>query len=454
MATFSITHQPEEVELAYGPVIVTTYNSDSDGVQHAMKVFDADGNQIAFYRQPPNPVGYTHFDISKILQRQLRPNPDLEGITALTTSENEIFEYQLTYGYINPNTNAYVPSTTSITGFRALYGRKLFSEVDFDKTPYVPVLTSTIAGENVIATRGRFLSDRTYDIQDASTLPGTVPSKVTGNVYRMTKRSDDWLTLSWMNDWEGTPVSGFSGLAGFAIDTYDADGNVISQTTTSNIINNGGGPNTVGTDNITPTDEYSVISIAAGDNNTEVNLATGLAYYYITPYVFRYDPNVQSGKLFAYDPIRIDIDDSNCANGYTPIEVSWINSFGFKDYFTFEKRNEKSTSVKRSTYQKTFPDWSEAVYSPSLNNRGTTTYGIEVDDLYTATTKYLNHDEMNYLRNLIASGEVKIKFENSNEWLPVVLETNTWTERSYTKDGLFQLEIKFRLANPNTFQAG
>ena len=457
MATFTLTHQPNEVELAYGPVIVTTYNSDTDGVQHAMKVFDSAGNQLAFYRQPPNPVGYTHFDISKILQRQLQPDPLLEGITALDTSEDEVFEYEFTYGHIDPTSNTYISASDPIADKRVLYGRKTFSEVDWSKTPYVPTLfenTEVTPPENEIISRGRFLSDRTYYTQDASTLPGTVPTKVTGTVYRMSRRSDDDLTFSWMNDWEGSTVTGFSGLAGFAIDTYDADDNLITTTTTTNIINNGGGPNTAPTDNIQPSGSYSVISIAAGNNNTDVNLSTGLSYYYITPYIFKYDPGLQSGKAFAYDPVRVDIDDSNCATGFTPIEFSWVNSYGFKDYFTFEKRNEKQTKVQRSTYNKTFPDWSQATYAPTAQNRGESVYGVEVDDSYTATTRYITEDEMIYLRNLIVSPEVKIKFEDTNEWVPVIITTDTWTQRSFVKDGLFQLEIRFKLANPNTFQAG
>ena len=73
-------------------------------------------------------------------------------------------------------------------------------------------------------------------------------------------------------------------------------------------------------------------------------------------------------------------------------------------------------------------------------------------ETYTANTKYLTDAESEYLKNLFISPDTRVKIDGV--WRPVILTSNTWTEKTYRKDKLFQHTIQFRLANPIETQRG
>lgn len=452
MADFNFTQQPNDVDQAYGPVIATTYDNDEDGLVNAVRIRrQTDDSTVAVLRQSPNAVGYAHFDISKILQKQISYNPNLELTTLLAGSSNEALEYYLQAGYIDSNGDFQFQETTSYKTI--LYGRKTFTEVDYDSSPYRPQMVTISGTQNSFTQRGRPLTDKTYDVTDAADLPGTVPTIVSSDVYRFSRRPDEQFTISWMNRWEGSPLSSFNGIKGFQCDLYDAAGASLGTVNVNNVTGNGGGPNTSLTDEDIVRAPFTMISIQAGVLNSSFDVA-GLAYMYIVPWAYFKDPAVDpSSRIYPWNACRIDIDNGEC-NDFDPIQVSWVNSFGVKDYFTFQKRNDKRVNITRNEYNKTFPDWSEATYAPTVNFRGRATFNTAIQETYTANTRYLTDGESSYLQNLYVSPEVKVRFEGSNDWLPVVLTDNTYTERTFRKDKLFQHTINFKLANNQQIQNG
>ena len=75
---YIFTQQPPDVDLAFGPVIATTRNTFPLGTPGLVIKRFTDDSVVASLRQQVNAVGYTHFDISKILQSELNINPTLE----------------------------------------------------------------------------------------------------------------------------------------------------------------------------------------------------------------------------------------------------------------------------------------------------------------------------------------------------------------------------------------
>ena len=60
--------QPSEIDLAYGPVIVTLSNIDATADKYAIRILDETSTQIGFITQSPNEVNRAQFDIRKIVQ--------------------------------------------------------------------------------------------------------------------------------------------------------------------------------------------------------------------------------------------------------------------------------------------------------------------------------------------------------------------------------------------------
>ncbi len=153
------------------------------------------------------------------------------------------------------------------------------------------------------------------------------------------------------------------------------------------------------------------------------------------------------------DIYRIDITDCE-GRDFDTYQVSWINSFGFRDYFHFTKRDDNVNNVTRNTFKKLDADWGGATISVNSYDRGEKVLNQMLSDEYTINTRYLTDAEMGYLKNLILSPDVRVKFPRQSTWVSVIPTTNQWTSRTFRKDKLFQLTYSFRLANPIQLQNG
>ena len=78
----------------------------------------------------------------------------------------------------------------------------------------------------------------------------------------------------------------------------------------------------------------------------------------------------------------------DCKEGrdYEHIQLSWVNSYGFRDYWTFRKRNEESYSIQRNTFDKLEGTYDGTTFSVSNTDRGITQYNTSVNDNYSALT--------------------------------------------------------------------
>ena len=56
---------------------------------------------------------------------------------------------------------------------------------------------------------------------------------------------------------------------------------------------------------------------------------------------------------------------------FEPIQLSFVNKFGIKDYFTFDKRNTRQTLTERNNYTETLGSWSAPLFTIDPHGRGT-----------------------------------------------------------------------------------
>ena len=57
--------------------------------------------------------------------------------------------------------------------------------------------------------------------------------------------------------------------------------------------------------------------------------------------------------------------------------------------------------------------------------------------------------EAELLKHLYQSAEVKVRFSTgpyANQWVPVIITSTSYNEKTYRKDRLFQYTVNFRLA--------
>jgi len=467
MATITATKQPQYIEMAYGKNILSLFDTDQDNYLYYAQIDGIAGFPATFdLRQSPNPVGYGHFDLGRLLQTQVQGHQTIESITKLSPAAGEVFSYKLKIGYFQGN-NIVVQSTISGSGvvpeYSVLPGRKLYTEVDWTYEPYVPEVEFDFFGPGGIKIisnvprRQKALTDRHIDTTTGATITDGKPTQLgdTEVVHRITLGSDDFYTLSFINRWDITgevlASDFFNGISEITFYMFDSAGTLLDTAPIYNVLANGGGPDTTGGDNISPSGNYTVISCQTSTNNPVVGLQPTTSHYYVV--VRGWSTEAYGSGTEISEWYRFDIDDGEC-NDFDHIQVSWLNSLGARDYFTFEKRNDHQISVDRTTFHQLDADWASTGISTPSYNKGETVFGQSAEEQYTANTRYLSDIESQYLKNLYLSPDVKVRFAGSNDWQPVVLTSNQWTERTYRKDKLFQHTITFRTANPINMQQG
>lgn len=457
MPTITFAKQPETLELAYGKNIVSLYDTDEQSPTYVVQLFASGAASSSFeLRQLANLKGYAHFDLQNILKTRVEGDPYLESIAKLTTSSYETYEYQIKAGYVvNNNVTLQVSSSLDYV----FNGRKAVTAVDWVDTEYIPKLNSgSLAGVpfvTIVSTQ-KALTDRHIDSVLGSAITDGKPSWLGASevVWKLNRQPDDAYTLSFLNAWDnfanGAPTY-HNGIAAFRIAIYNGNTELYNDVIT-NIVSNGGGPNTAASGQSGSVFyPYKAISIQAGDLNTLFNTYTTATHYYIATTAW-------SSKNFAAyaeisDVYRFDIDE--CVdNDFNGVQVSWVNSFGFRDYFHFTKRVDNKASITRNTFKKLDANWGGTSISVDSAARGEQVYDQSYDEEYTINTRYLTDAEANYLKNLYLSPDIRVRFKGQNTWVSVIPTTNEWTSRTFRKDKLFQYSLGFKFANPSQIQRG
>jgi hypothetical protein len=450
--------QPETLELAYGKNIVSLYDNDEVGLNYVVRICPS-GSTTALYelRQSPNAVGYGHFDLQNILKTRVEGDPYLETITKLTTSSYETYEYQLRAGYVSSTPTVVIQASSSLK--YAFNGRKDVTAVDWNDSLYVPQLNSgSLGGTSTLSvlSKQRALTDRHIESVLGSEITDGKPSWVsTGDtVWKLNRQATDHYTLSFLNAWDnfgnGAP-SYHNGIAAFQIAIYSGSTSLYNDVIT-NIVSNGGGPNTAASGQSGSVRyPYKAISIQAGDLNTLFDTYTTATHYYIA--TAGWASSLFGGYIDTSDIYRFDIDEC-VGNDFAATQVSWVNSFGFRDYFSFTKRSDNVANITRNTFRKLDADWGGTTIAVDNSARGEQVYDQSLSEEFTITTRYLTDAEANYLKNLYLSPDIRVRFSGENTWKSVVPISNQWTSRTFRKDKLFQYTLNFKLANPIQLQRG
>ena len=461
-----------DTELAYGPNILQCFNSSGGNNRIVAQIFDAsDDTIIADLRQLPNPSSYAFFDIQRILQSQVAQSTtqgDTTGTsTYLFTCPDESFDYYVGVGTANTQNVVTIDSYYSssvVDNYLAIPGRKPATypngNVNWnDYSDYVPTVGVFVGVDDVAVPESlqQALTDDSYNTILGSQITDGKPAGIGANetVYQISINRDTDHTLQFLNRWlngstGGSAPSYYNGINYIRFITYNGN-TLIADTQINNTISQGGGPNNSPNSETVPQGQYNILGVKSGYNNSLLTQAATHMYVFVecqTDDTFVNGEGTRISKVY-----RINIKECE-GKDFDIIQVKWLNSLGGTDYYTFTKRNDENINVTRNTFNKTNQDWLSTSWSNYSYDRGETVYNQSAEVNYVANTRYLSDDESQYLKNLYLSPDVKVKFGTTGNWESAILTSNTWTEKTYRKDKMFQHTINFKLANKLNLQGG
>ena len=511
----SLTQTPAAIDAAYGANIFTLNDPSITDPFFVLEVWDgppAVGASVllATLYQSPNENHSSIFDVQHVIQSYvstsiedfdrlgtysstLTPQPWYSGQPKiLNDATNESTKYYVRYS----STTAIGTPPTSWTGSSGPYnvfdGVKQYWDRNFDEGPLQSdEFTSFVRGESEsaynctqIIERARALSDN----QDRLFVTSTgyqKPSEMTGSetCTRHYVTGNDWATKSWINSVRlGSPVpqATIKGIEAFRVAVFN-DTNQVASLIIPNIIVNGGGPNTDPFDGDPTNYPYKFVSIGTGPANLvavemQATSTTPATVWRLTDYTWTHYwvyPLVATGDVCSDSTGNYDLNplgepqlyikkELDCLD-YTPVEVSWLNRFGFRDQFTFRKRNEKTIGLAKNTYYTNNYNPSASEWESDPEYRGETVYSSQNTLEIVATTGYISDEQAATLESLFTSPDVRIDLSPDAYNLPgyssaafeaAIVADTQYVQKTFRKDRLFQYEIRFRLANNIKSQRG
>tara|TARA_R100000935_G_C2840395_1_gene170656 strand:+ start:1210 stop:2625 length:1416 start_codon:yes stop_codon:yes gene_type:complete len=456
---------------AYGPNPVTLTGIPVDpgtGVlaaqKYVLQIF-RNGTKIADLRQSPNGEAKAIFDIQNTLQNFVAPSPSTIEETGyagldLATATNESTPYSFAAGYEN-NGVVTIEVTTS-QSFLDFGGTKEYYDVPYSAARFIPIITTNAPGCTNVLKRADVFSDVNTFRLGSEITDGKPPwLTATTKVFERNVTPDDMTTLSYFNGVSGTGPASAAGIEAFTFWQYNGN-TLLSTDTIFNNQANGGGPNATTGQGTTPSYPFRGITVGTGPINfTDFN-GTNVTHYYVAVNAFTpsscpgVTTNLTDDSIF--DVFRLNLISPLC-NDYPEFQFSWLNSYGFRDYFSFSKRKEKSVAINRNTFLKEAADYNGSSYTVGIQDRGTTVYSQTLMERFSAFTDYLTDKEAKYLEGLFTSADVRVRFNDLTipqryEFVPVALLSTSYTEKTYRKDRLFQYNIDFKLAHNIKSQRG
>lgn len=435
MAT--IAQQPNKNNSAYVPnVWVLAGLGAADRYVLRVKI---GGSVVATIKQPANPSGEGMFDVQRVLQSYMEPYFD-ENVIKATDTRKAHLTYQIDYGSETGN-------VTTIDGTSAqkfvINAYDNWRVVNSDLSDFIPE-PGTLLCESNSNTNARYTSEYSF----LTNYPEAQ--------YKV--RSNEYKTLSFYNrignfndgtNWGPNEAPFFVRITGGSNDVIyalsDASGSTVRNSCT---------------DMTCDFDDDNIIAtIGVGPANIATLMTQPYTDYRVRIYSYDYCQTgtiadcANPGTTHLGDVIySADFVVEDTCEKFDPVTVSFINQYGVKDYFTFTKRNTKRVTTTRNEYTRPLGSWSNTSFTIDPHERGRTVFSSMADSEMTLSTDWMSDATSEWLRELYMSPSVMIYTDG--EWEPVTIVTQTYEEKTYAREQLFQHEITVKFANNQKVQRG
>lgn len=499
----SVIQNPNEFDWSYGPNFITLSNI-GNAEKYLVRVREWETDEIiATVEQSPNAENRAQFDLQKIFQQLTRvskptldqlgqvPSGVLTYTPGLSDASYEMAKIKIEVGSITGGSATYDATLTAkyrINGLKPYY-QIYQNEIDDE-------LKAVIERDDfdacvIIQRRGKILTERPLNQIQSGATP---PSVSSGTDYLAVKlSSSDFYTVSYWNELERLtplPPAEAVGIEAFEICEFDANDQILNRTYIPNIQVNGGGPNVTYREGALMAYPYHAITVGVGPANLEgmkyeptsaelpspstFSFNANTVKYWVVPRV--YTPALCSQQYLSqasHDPVMVVLDNSPSCLEYPTVQASWLNKYGFRDWFNFNLKQEISQTQKTNSFQRSWNDYNSLIggygiaIEESIMAGGETIFNKALDQRLRFNTNYLSDADSYYLDGLFKSPNLRLRTDSNNialftnwpdyqsdKFFPAVLTNSAYTEKTYRKNKLFQFELQARLAHKPITQRG
>ena len=485
-ATITVTAQPQKYNLVVGSNVWTlgsiTSNEDSYVLQ-LERYNEGTGvaTTIATIQQPPNPAGVAHFDVGKILQSYM-DIAFVEETEQASTTDGATLTYRGSWGSVTDGVITINGTSALKHVFNGYVDWRELNWSLWNKYVANPVAnqceTGTYTDANYPA-RTEFMTNYPNDIPVRSSTYHTLSfANRIGNYNNGT----DWgnseqpygVRIKWydVNDnliqtviyaISGTtglgPRTGFNQLPGGGFAYYDFQwiGTI------------GAGPQNLKDAGYWPQSNPAIWNqvVQTWGNEIQIwNLATATAVvsYYtvevcaVNMCYWGLNGPPQSPTSASLLPYMGDViytktfTIADPCSAYDPITVSFVNKYGVKDYYTFDRRNTYNQRIGRNDYDQVLGSWSAAAFAIDPHGRGRRTFSTKIETQMTMSSYWMGDEESAWLEELFTSPHIQVYY--NGVWEPAVITSNTYEQKTASRNGLFQHTLTVQFANNKKVQRG
>ena len=443
----ALTQSPNTFNSAYVPNVFVV-----DGIGSADRyVFQVrtESNQVlSTFKQPPNAAGVGIFDVQRVLQSYLNSQLFIEETAKAADTPGALFRYRVAYG---TETGTNIALSAPIVEYNVINAYDNWRTLNSDLTSFIPN-PNTIECETV---QGLTVSyPTTYDF--LTNYPGTIPVS-----------STDWHTLSFINMAPNIETNNIEyNKAPFWVRVTTTLNGAQAEDIIYSISQTNG--NSVRTDCNDATETFTnanrIATIGAGPQNLSTLLVNNYDAYQIRIYSYNTCVGTTISDCTDYSEILSDgyvgdlifqksftVTDEICQR-FEPIQLSFINQWGAKDYFTFDKRNTQQVTTQKNNFVKPLGTWSADSFTISSHGRGRTTFSSTATTTVTMQSDWMSDEVSEWLQELYQSTNINIYIDG--RWEPCTILTSNYTQKTYARNQLFQHELQVEFANNQKIQRG
>ena len=390
----TINSSPDIYSSLHAPLwfVLSSTNTAQTNFKYVCDVY-VNSNLVARLKSFPQPVSSKGiFNVAPIVRNYWASyfKPDIVTPSAFSYTGSDIYvDYELKFGEEYGGTTYLDLTTTNKFGYNYIQ--------DYLYTPGSPMYLTPLEYETQY--QGNFISNRDY-----------------ANIYFNKERlQTGYLFLSFLSDAENTPKN-------HSIDVSVYNGSTTTNYTGSNV-------------NFR---DFALLDISPRAINDYI------ASSIITSTTVYYDVKIKiAGNL--RNTARVYL---NCTQNDV-VTLHYLNALGGYDTMDFTKVNRQTRNIEKSSFEGI--EWE---YSSNAMNRANS-YGV----LYGGSNQFATRQKLTYrlisdwlsyidylaIKELIGSSEIYL--ERGNNFIPVQVGTNTWTEKKRYADKTYNLELDISIAN-------
>jgi hypothetical protein len=399
----------------------------------------------------PNSTGNGIIDISKILEQYVSPDR-LGSYDFSYKSEFKGIDASATLTHPLQLTDKFSVATNSIRRLTIKWGEEYSANATDAPTQYLNELTSS----NYLFWNGVAYNNEEVNISDEYGIDlenWNNKDFITDNdtaLFLTDAPSDkqyigdkEYATLSFLNGYFPSHSKGSDAIA-CQTHFYDIDGTWISMSSYTLSGTTGGYPGYNDTALTWSTRQMQHVGVGTANM-----LGAGVT---IPSNWYRYDVYLVGATAVSagYSYYKKNAD----CKGFEKIRLTWLNKYGVWDYYTFTKKNIRSTNITRAEYSKIKGNWNASSFSKNGFDRGRGVLNTNATETISLNSDWMDtDDEAAWLEQLFISPEVYILgdfissdtatygAEYGKYLTPVVVTSKSYDRYTRANDKVAQYEL-------------